>query len=136
MTVTVDLRSIQAREAMRTEIHWTSPSEPLIRAARRMHKARIRALLVRKDDGDQALPGIVTSKDIVNLMVSQDPAVLEQVLVADVATSPAVCVPAHANLAECISLMRMVGVRRVPVLEGREVVGVLSTSDIFERLLG
>lgn len=135
MTTTVDLHSIRARDAMRTEIHWTSPDEPLIKAARRMQKAGIRALLVRKSEDDEALPGIVTSKDIVNLLSSQDVAVLDHVLVADVATSPAVCVPSHANLAECITLMRMVGVRRMPVLEGREIIGVLSTSDIFERIV-
>ena len=135
MTTTVDLHSILARDAMRTEIHWVSPEEPLIHAARRMQKAGIRALLVRKSEDDDALPGIVTSKDIVNLLSSQDPAVLDHVLVADVATQPAVCIPSHANLAECITLMRMIGVRRMPVLEGRDIIGVLSTSDIFERIV-
>lgn len=136
MTTTVDLRSITAREAMRTELHWTSPDEPLIRAARRMHKEGIRALLVRKNADDDTLPGIVTSKDIVNLLTSQDPAVLDHILVGDVATRPAVCIPAHANLTECITLMRMIGVRRMPVLEGRVIIGVLSTSDIFASIIG
>ena len=40
---------------------------------------------------------------------------LTVVLVGDVATRPAVCIPSHANLSECITLMRMVGVRRMPV---------------------
>ncbi|MFM1872935.1 MAG: hypothetical protein RL398_2357, partial [Planctomycetota bacterium] len=35
----------------------------------------------------------------------------------------------------CLNLMRMAGVRRMPVLDGTKVVGVLSMSDVFARLL-
>lgn len=136
MTTTVDLHAVCARDAMRNEIHWAAPDEPLIEAARRMRTMGVRALLVRSTLAGGALPGILTSKDIVTLLGTQDPGVLEHVRVADVATTPAICVPAHANLVECINLMRMVGVRRMPVLDGRAVIGVLSSSDIFERMLG
>ena len=50
-------------------------------------------------------------------------------------TRPAICVPETTNLLDCINLMRHAGVRRVPVLRGSEVVGVLSFSDVFRRLL-
>jgi CBS domain-containing protein len=50
-------------------------------------------------------------------------------------TRPAICVPATANLRDCINLMRMSGIRRMPVLDGTNVVGVLSTADIFASVL-
>jgi len=134
MTTTLDLQTLSARDCMRSEIHWTTPDELLLDAARRMHACGVRALLVRRTGARDPLPGIVTSKDVVNLLGSHAAAVLAQVQVGDVSTGPAVCVPAHASLAECIHLMRLVGVRRMPVLDGIEVVGVLSTSDIFERV--
>jgi CBS domain-containing protein len=91
-------------------------------------------LLVAGDDPSD-LPGIVTSKDIVNLLGSHDPALLDQLRVGDVMTRPAICVPAQTNLRDCINLMRMSGIRRTPVLDGTSVVGVLSTSNIFARVL-
>jgi CBS domain-containing protein len=103
-------------------------------STRRGSNDGIRALLVSGEHASD-LPGIVTSKDIVNLLGSQDAAVLDQLRVGDVMTRPAICVPAQTNLRDCINLMRLSGVRRMPVLDGTTVVGVLSTSDIFARAL-
>ena len=80
-------------------------------------------------------PGILSSKDIVNLIGAHDIHILDQLHVDDAATRPAICVPKTTNLHDCINLMRMSGVRRVPVIDGTEVVGILSLSDVFDRLL-
>lgn len=132
--MSLDLRQLRAGEVMNPTIHWATAHENLRAAARRMQEQRIRALLVSgAHPGD--LPGILTSKDIVNLLGSQDPAVLAELTVADVMTRPAICVPRQTNLVDCINLMRMTGVRRMPVLDGATVVGILSTSDVFARVL-
>jgi CBS domain-containing protein len=129
-----DLLQLRARDAMHSQVQWTCAQENLRAAGERMSKHGIRALLVSGEHASD-LPGIVTSKDIVNLLGSQDAAVLDQLRVGDVMTRPAICVPAQTNLRDCINLMRLSGVRRMPVLDGTTVVGVLSTSDIFARAL-
>jgi CBS-domain-containing membrane protein len=58
------------------DVQWTSANENLRAAGERMCKHGIRALLVFGDHAAD-LPGIVTSKDIVNLLGGQDPALLE-----------------------------------------------------------
>jgi acetoin utilization protein AcuB/CBS domain-containing protein len=60
---------------------------------------------------------------------------LAELRVGDVMTRPAICVPAQTNLRDCINLMRMSSVRRLPVLDGTTVIGVLSSTDIFRRAL-
>lgn len=132
--MTVDLHRLRAREIMNREVQWTTAHENLRAAALRMQQHRIRALLVAGDDPTD-LPGIVSSKDIVNLLGTQDPAVLSQLRVEDVMTRPAICVPAQTNIRDCINLMRMSGIRRMPVVEGTTVVGVLSASDVFAAAL-
>lgn len=129
-----DLHRLCARDVMNREIQWTEARENLRAAGERMVKHGIRALLVTGERPTD-LPGIVTSKDIVNLLGSQDPALLGQLRIGDVMTRPAICVPAQTNLRDCINLMRMSGIRRMPVLDGTTVIGVLSTSDIFARAL-
>ena len=60
--------------------------------------------------------------------------VLEELVVADLMTRPAICVQKDLCIADCIELMRMAGVRRVPVLDGSELVGILSCTDDFESV--
>jgi CBS domain-containing protein len=132
--MTIDLHALRARDLMNRNVQWTTAHENLRAAGQRMATHGIRALLVAGHEPND-LPGIVTSKDIVNLLGSQDPAVLDQLQVSDVMTRPAICVPAQTNVRDCINLMRMSGIRRMPVLEGTEVIGVLSTSDVFARAL-
>lgn len=132
--MSIDLHRLRARDVMNTDVQWTERHENLRAAGSRMVAKGIRALLVAGADPSD-LPGIVTSRDIVNLLGTQDPAVLGELQVGDVMTRPAICVPAQTNLLDCINLMRMAGVRRVPVLDGTKVIGLLSTSDVFRRAL-
>lgn len=132
--MTVDLHRLRAEDVMSKEPLWTTAQENLRDAGCRMAQHGIRALLVAGAEPSD-LPGIVTSKDIVNLLGTQDPAVLDQLQVADVMTRPAICVTTRTNLVDCINLMRMSGIRRMPVIDGTRVVGLLSTSDIFRCAL-
>lgn len=129
-----ELRDLQARDVMAADVQWTESTENLLAAGRRMADHGLRSLLVR-GERESDLPGIVTSKDIVNLLGTHDPALLGELRVGDVMTRPAICVPSQTNLRDCINLMRMSGVRRLPVLEGTRVVGVLSSTDVFRRAL-
>jgi isocitrate dehydrogenase len=130
----MDLKKLRAADAMQTGLHWAEPGDSLRAAGRRMIEGRVRCLLVRGQPGD--LPGILTSKDIVNLLGSQPVDALDDLVVADVMTRPAICVPAEVNLHDCLNLMRMAGVRRLPVLEQGNVVGILSNTDVFARVFG
>lgn len=132
--MTTNLLQLRAQDVMHKDVQWTTAAENLRSAGERMCRHGIRALLVAGENSTD-LPGIVTSKDIVNLLGSQEPALLDQLRIGDVMTRPAVCVPAQTNLRDCINLMRMSGIRRMPVLEGTRVIGVLSTSDIFAQVL-
>ena len=128
------LRELRARDIMSTDVQWTTTSDNLLAAGRRMAEHGLRSLLVRGDHPTD-LPGIVTSKDIVNLLGTHDPELLGELRVGDVMTRPAICVPAQTNLRDCINLMRLSSVRRLPVLDGTAVIGVLSSTDIFRREL-
>jgi CBS domain-containing protein len=132
--MTRELRDLQARDVMSTDVQWTESTENLLAAGRHMAEHGLRSLLVR-GERDTDLPGIVTSKDIVNLLGTHDPALLGELRVGDVMTRPAICVPAQTNLRDCINLMRMSGIRRLPVLEGTRVIGVMSSTDVFRRAL-
>ncbi|HEX5052491.1 MAG TPA: CBS domain-containing protein [Planctomycetota bacterium] len=129
-----DIRRLRAKEIMNSKVQWATAHENLRVAAGRMAEHGIRALLVAGAHDDD-LPGIITSKDIVNLLGSHDAAVLDELHVSDAMTCPAICVPAQTNVRDCVNLMRMSGIRRMPVLDGTKVIGVLSSSDVFAAAL-
>ena len=90
----------------------------------------------KASDGDVAKGvGIVTQKDILGVLV--DPAEdLVDVKVREVMTSPAVGVSPDFGIPTCVQMMRMIGVRRVPVLENNKLVGIISFSDVFDHAVG
>lgn len=131
--MTTTLSEVRVMDVMQKETCWAEPGETMQKAARRMFDRKLRCLLVHGAPGE--LPGIVTSKDVVNLVIAQGKPALDSVLVADVMTKPAICVPAQATMNDCAQLMRIAGLRRLPVLQGTDVIGLLSSSDVFTWMM-
>jgi CBS domain-containing protein len=50
-------------------------------------------------------------------------------------TKPALSVSSGLSISNCHQMMRMVGVRRLPVVDGKKLVGILSNADIFIKLV-
>jgi CBS domain-containing protein len=84
-----------------------------------------------ENDGDTF--GIITRKDIVETIV-MDPTGGISFTVDDVMTKPALTVSSKLSISNCHQMMRMVGIRRMPVVDGTELVGILSNTDIFTKL--
>jgi len=50
-------------------------------------------------------------------------------------SSPALTVPASLSVEHCLRMMKMVGIRRLPVVEDDRLVGILSNTDVFTRIV-
>ena len=75
----------------------------------------------------------MTRKDVVIEVIdpSRDP---HKVKVLDIMTSPVVMVSPGLALKYCIRLMHQAGIRRAPVFDGKDIVGIISNTDIFNAL--
>ncbi len=98
-------------------------------AARLMTEKHLHCLLVPAEPG--RVVGVITSKDIISVLCEGEPELLDQMLVKDVMTAPAVCVAEELMIDDCLRLMRMSGVRSVPVVRGLTPVGILSFTDVL-----
>ena len=78
--------------------------------------------------------GIVTQKDVLGVLVDPDEN-LNNTKVAHVMTTPAVSVSPEFGVPTCVQMMRMLGVRRVPVIEGSKLVGIISFADVFDHAI-
>ncbi len=100
-------------------------------AARRMAELKVNSLVVRPEGKEEPF-GILTSTDIVDAIAEgTEPA---KTLVRDVATTPLVLITPGVPLRYAARLMKRANVRHLAVFNGREIVGVLSASDIVRAI--
>jgi len=126
----MSLERLCARDVMTSKVVEAQPHESLRAAVRRMTEHRIHCLLVRPSTPDQGL-AILTGKDCIQVIVDAGEPALDELCVEDAMTKPAVTVPAALCIPDCLRLMRMAGVRSAPVVEGSELAGILSFTDVL-----
>jgi CBS domain-containing protein len=114
------------RDVMSSQPRAVSASATVVEAAEVMRREDIGALMV-VDEGRGI--GILTDRDIVVrvVAVSQDPS---QARVADVCSRELTTVAPDDSVSQAVRLMREKAIRRLPVMAGGEVVGMLTMGDI------
>jgi CBS domain-containing protein len=128
----MDVNIIRAKDLMQTIVKTVRKDVKLLEATKIMKDFNVSSLVVEpENDGDTF--GIITRKDIVETIV-MDPTGGISFTVDDVMTKPALTVSSKLSISNCHQMMRMVGIRRMPVVDGTELVGILSNTDIFTKL--
>ncbi len=121
-----------AREIMTPGAIFLEPSHSVVDAARQMASDDIGALPVC--DGDGKLLGMLTDRDLTVKVLSEgrDPA---GTTVGDVVEqTEVVTIGADDPVEEAIRTMKDHAVRRLPVIDGTELVGMVSQADIARAL--
>ena len=127
------MKHMSVSELMHKGVRTVPESMPLSDAAHLMKELGISSLVVTREHHRDAF-GIVTRKDIIEAF-SGPTSCIGPMLVQDVMTKPAITVEPELSLAHCMQLMRMAGIRRIPIVKNGELVGILSNADIFEWLV-
>ena len=127
-----DVRNAKAQDVMTKNVVFVSGSKTVADAIKLMRKEKVSSLVVKHRNQADA-HGIVTRKDVVNKVADpgKDPA---KVKVFDIMTKPLVMVSPGLALKYCARLMNHAGIRRAPVFDGKNIVGMLSNTDIFNAI--
>lgn len=118
------------REIMSPQATHVTVDDTLVDAARLMADLDLGALPIR-DDG--RLAGMITDRDIVVSCVAQgrDPL---QVKVGEFAVGAPITIGADEDAEQVLALMARHGVRRLPVVDGEDLVGMVSQADVAQHL--
>jgi CBS domain-containing protein len=117
---------MQVQSGMSTMVLSVGPGHTLRAAARSMADRKVGAAVVI--DPEAAGPGIITERDILLAIgAGQDP---DTEVVADHLTGDLVFAHPHWSLEEAAAAMIRGGFRHLIVIDGGEIVGVLSVRDI------
>lgn len=121
---------MKLRELMTSPVIRISPRESVAVAARTLHHYNIGALPVCGSDG--RLCGLVTDRDLVTrcLAAGRSPA---STTVGEVMTARVVAAGPDMDAALAAGLMGREQIRRLPVLEGGKLCGMVSLGDLASR---
>jgi CBS domain-containing protein len=116
-----------ARELMTEGAECVRTSDTLVTAAQRMRELDVGAMPICGDD--ERLAGVITDRDIVVKCVADggDPKSTE---VSRLAEGKPVTIGADDDIEEALRTMTQYDVRRLPVIDGDRLVGMLSQADI------
>ena len=124
----------KAADLMHKRVESVTGSFSVGRALEKMRKKNISSLIVERRNANDAY-GIITKKDIVTKVI--DPGAsrrnLKKTKVHEVMTKPLVTVSPGLAIKYCARLMKNTGVTRVPVFDGKKIVGILSQTDMFNK---
>jgi CBS domain-containing protein len=119
---------IHARDVMQTQVLSIDGMTSTKEAAAMMRSSQVSELLVDKRNEDDAW-GIVTIMDLVkSVFVPERDA--EHVFVYEIMTKPAITVPGQMDIRYVIRLMQRINIRRTPVEEKGEIVGMITLSGL------
>ncbi len=113
------------------EVHSISPDAPVIDAIRLMAERRIGALLVMEGS---RLAGILSERDYARKIVLQGRS-SKDTPVRDIMTAHVVSVAPHDNTDMCMQLVTDSRIRHLPVVEGGQVIGVISIGDLVKAVI-
>ncbi|MDK1472126.1 CBS domain-containing protein [Streptomyces sp. 549] len=120
-----------AKDIMHAGAQWIPASETLDRAAQLMRELNVGALPI--SDSDERLCGILTDRDIVVECVAMghDPA---RTTCGDLAHGTPRWIDADAEVSEVLEEMQSHQIRRLPVIENKRLVGMISEADLAQHL--
>ncbi|SCG47697.1 CBS domain-containing protein [Micromonospora halophytica] len=120
-----------ARDIMTADVTCVREHDDLRAAARRMAELGVGSLPICGDDN--RLKGMLTDRDIVVKVLAQgkDPA---NVTAGELAQGEAVTIGADDDATEILRTMGEHQVRRLPVIDGHELVGIVAVADVARSL--
>lgn len=122
----MDIRDLLAGKSSQ-EVKVVHPDSTLREAARRMIAHSIGALVVIGDSGK--LVGIVSERDLIRAITEYDGGLVDQPI-SDVMTRSVITCAAHQDAGDVLAVMKSNSIRHMPVLEGDELVGIISIREL------
>jgi CBS domain-containing protein len=126
------LKTLNARDVMKKEVLSIDETASVLDAVRLMDRHNVGAMVVMSAIKDAL--GIFTERDLLRRVVAigKSP---QATRITEVMTPEFVCAQAIDNALELLKVMVENNFRHLPVMDGRRLVGIVSTRDLYTKLV-
>jgi len=113
------------------EVWWVAPDAPVFAALEAMAQHNIGALLVM--NGQQVI-GIFSERDYARKVALEGKSSRE-IPVSEIMTGEVVTISPATTIQNCMALMTENRIRHLPVVEGGDLVGIISIGDVVKAMI-
>ena len=107
------------------------PNATVLEALQRLADYEVGALMVVEDD---RLVGVVSERDYTRKVALQGKS-SKEMRVADIMTPDVMTVTPSTHTRECMAMMSQKRIRHLPVVEGAQIVGMISIRDLMDDII-
>ena len=119
---------IQVSDVMTRNVISIRPNTSLLDCAKIFVKKRIGSLVIVEK---KKLVGFITQRDILWALTKKSKLEMGKIKVSDISRKKIATIKPTATLDEALKKMKQLKFRRLPVVDGREIVGILTIRDIL-----
>lgn len=138
---------MKAQDVMSVRVHTVRPEDLVSKAVALICRHRISGVPVVDKGGD--LVGLISERDVLQAMYPHKPALktrraptrpsrglrdLKRLRAADIMVREVITAPPEADLLLLASLMATRKIRRVPIVQRRRLVGIVSQGDVYRGI--
>lgn len=121
-----------AVDVMTKHVVNITPDATVTEAIAKMKEWNVSSLLVKRESNMDTW-GFMTETDVIEKVVAKGLQPTE-ILVHEIMSKPVITTASRSSLQECAALLSRADIRRVLVYDGQEILGIVSSSDIFNAL--
>ena len=123
------MEMLEVRDIMTPKVITEDEDTPVTQISRDMELSGVGSVVITKDGKPV---GIITDRDIA-LKVTMKNRIPGEVRAKEIMTSPLITVEPDTPVEKACEILAEKGIRRLPVLDGEELVGIVSVRNILTR---
>jgi CBS domain-containing protein len=130
------IETISVSSFMIRDVKTEKEDQNVIAACRVMHENNIGCVvIVSKSDSNLEKPiGIITERDVVRLLGSLNPALLQTPL-HNIMSKPLITISSDSSSKDAIQIMHQKGIRRLVIVDKETMIGIITDKDIFRTIM-
>jgi isocitrate dehydrogenase len=129
-----NMESISVSSLMTRDVRTEKEDQNVLTACRIMFENNIGSIIIVKKDDNIKPVGIITERDVVRLLGSLKPDLLQTPL-RDIMSRPLVNISINSSVRDAIQTMQQKNIRRLIVSDGEKMVGIITDKDIFRAIM-
>jgi len=118
---------------MTRDIKTEKEDQNVLTACKMMYENNIGCIIIVKQNDIKPV-GIITERDVVRLLGSLKPSLLQTPL-RDIMSKPLVKISINSSVRDAIQTMQQKNIRRLIVSDGEKMVGIITDKDIFRTIM-